>query len=191
MTNFVEINMDKRLALAESILEYTFINKSLGLEALMMAGGGYGQPGVVQYSGSLHFVGKNDRLAILGDRLLAAHLSEGWYPTGEPKGSETDLRNDLTTNDRLLARGLAFGLDECIMLNAGTRRDGISERIMGTTMEALIGAVHLDVGGGGKGYDAVRKVMETLGFFEHEMLRAEEEVVDESLMDGGPVQKIE
>jgi hypothetical protein len=80
-------DMDQPLALAESILNHTFADKMLGLEALMMAGGPNGTPGLVRYGGEWRAVEKNDRLAVHGDRQLAANLSEAWYSTGQPKGT--------------------------------------------------------------------------------------------------------
>ncbi|KAF2634432.1 ribonuclease III [Massarina eburnea CBS 473.64] len=163
MSSFYDMN--KRLARAESILNHTFANKRLGLEALMMDGNR-----IVEYDNVQMLVEKNTRLAVHGDRQLAANLSEAWYHTNKEKYSETVLRHVLTDNEALCRRGKALGLDGCIRQNAGRRPDEVSVKSMATTLEALIGAVHLDVGGGGKGYDAVKKVMDHLGFFEHEML---------------------
>lgn len=44
--------------------------------------------------------------------------------------------------------------------------------MIATTMEALIGAVFRDCGGGGKGYDEVTRVMQHLGFFEQATVNA-------------------
>jgi dsRNA-specific ribonuclease len=102
--------------------------------------------------------------------------------------SETTLRNALTDNKTLKQRGARFGLDKCVMMEGGHGQREVSTRCMATTVEALVGAVHLDAGGGGAGYDAVRKVMEHLGFFDHEMLEGAQDV--ENVVMGGPVQSV-
>lgn len=49
-----------------------------------------------------------------------------------------------------------MGLDQCINLNPGT--DRVSQDMMATTIEAILGAVHLDGGD-----DALASVMARLG----------------------------
>ncbi|KAF2249755.1 ribonuclease III [Trematosphaeria pertusa] len=171
-------SMDARVELAESILDYTFVDKTLCLEALMMAGGPCGTKAMATYNGQLYPVDKNTRLAVVGDRLLDTVLSEMWFATGRIKDDETKIRLALTSNDALAVRAESLGLDKCIRVNDGQAK--ISPYMNATTLEALVGAVHLDVGGGGAGFEAVRKVMTRLGFLEHTLLKAKREVMGHS-----------
>lgn len=91
---------------------------------------------------------------------------------------ETKIRLALTSNDALAVRAESLGLDKCIRVNDGQAK--ISPYMNATTLEALVGAVHLDVGGGGAGFEAVRKVMTRLGFLEHTLLKAKREVMGHS-----------
>lgn len=82
------------------------------------------------------------------------------------------LRQDLTTNKALGRRGKAAGLNLAVMQNPGHVPGVMSDRTMATTIEALIGAVYLDVGGGGKGLDRAKEVADRLGLLDHELLKA-------------------
>lgn len=65
---------------------YEFEDKTLGMEALMMAAGYGGAPAPVEYHGSRYLVEKNTRLAVVGDRMIGALVSARWYRTGLCKG---------------------------------------------------------------------------------------------------------
>jgi ribonuclease-3 len=71
------------------------------------------------------------------------------------------------TDDRLAARGFEHGLDAYIIKNAGLGQ--ISSRMMATAVEAIIGAVFEDTN---RDYEAVRRVMDNLDFFDHPLLSA-------------------
>jgi hypothetical protein len=65
-------------------------------------------------------------------------------------------------NDNLARVGFRTGLDRCINLNPGTIR--VSDGMMATTVEAILGAVHLDGGDA-----ALATVMGNLGLT-HDLL---------------------
>jgi hypothetical protein len=69
------------------------------------------------------------------------------------------VKKTLLSNPALYARGVAFGLHRCILLNPG--QTIISQEMMARTFEALIGAVQID-----GGTEAAKKVIAHLGFFE-------------------------
>lgn len=71
------------------------------------------------------------------------------------------------TDVRLAARGFEHGLDAHIIKNAGLGQ--VSIKMMATAIEAIIGAVFED---SNRDYEAVRKVMDNLGFFDHPLLSA-------------------
>ena len=76
------------------------------------------------------------------------------------------LQQDLVANENLAIRGFSHALDRCVITNAG-HVGRISERMMATAVEAIVGAVFKD-----SGFDneAVRAVMARLGFFSHPLL---------------------
>ncbi|OCT51940.1 RNase3 domain protein [Cladophialophora carrionii] len=92
--------------------------------------------GSCRYMGSTFAVKKNDALGIFGD--IAA------------------------SNSNLASIGKARGLDACVVLNPGTAE--VTDSVMATTVEAIIGAVSLD---GGRA--AAEKVMDRLNVT-HELL---------------------
>lgn len=77
-------------------------------------------------------------------------------------GSWSTIRNDVLGNDNLARVGYGLGLDQCLNLNPGTV--SVSPAMMATTVEAILGAVHLDGGD-----TALTMVMENLGLT-HELL---------------------
>lgn len=76
------------------------------------------------------------------------------------------IRDDLVTNKQLHARGCKLGLDACVIKDPGTPT--VSIKMLSTTFEAIIAAVHVD--SGEETYDTVHGIMERLGFFDHHML---------------------
>jgi ribonuclease-3 len=72
----------------------------------------------------------------------------------------------LVKDDSLAERGFSHGLDAYVIKNPG-HHGRISKRMMATAVESIIGGVFND---SGLDLEAVRAVMEKLGFFEHPML---------------------
>lgn len=83
------------------------------------------------------------------------------------KGDMSALQRDLASEKGLAGRGFRHGLDECIIKNPG-HSGRISDRMMATAVEAIIGAVYKD---SGLDFGAVRAVMDKLGFFDHPLLK--------------------
>ena len=82
------------------------------------------------------------------------------------KGDMSTLQRDLVSNETLAIRGFSHGLDGCVITNAG-HVGRISERMMATAVEAIVGAVFKD---SGFDFESVRAVMARLGFFSHPLL---------------------
>lgn len=57
----------------------------------------------------------------------------------------TNAQNTRATNENLAQIGLSLGIDAYIQLNPSSQGI-VNERLMATTMEAIIGAVYLDSG---------------------------------------------
>ncbi|KAG6997512.1 hypothetical protein G7Y79_00040g076770 [Physcia stellaris] len=156
----------------KAILGYHFTDLSLLIEALQASG-----PLVRPDSGWLKSEG-NKRLALLGDAALRLALLEPWYQgTGDYRyylksfnvkrwgsdfwrGSGDHLVSSSACNANLGMIGYRNGLDRFIN-NIDPGQKGVTANgTMATTVEAIIGAVYLDVA---NDLDAVRKVMRTLG----------------------------
>jgi len=65
-------------------------------------------------------------------------------------------------NDALARRAHQVGLDECVI--TADSKPVVSPKMAATTFEAVIGAVYQDGGNA-----AVQRVMQSLGFFDHEL----------------------
>ncbi|ETI22117.1 hypothetical protein G647_06189 [Cladophialophora carrionii CBS 160.54] len=142
----------------ESIIGYEFAEKRHGIDAL------FAYSGSCRYMGSILAIKKNDTLGIFGDIVIQDHLCRQWLAIGLSKGMRqwTQIRQQAASNSNLASIGKARGLDACVVLNPGTAE--VTDSVMATTVEAIIGAVSLD---GGRA--AAEKVMDRLNVT-HELL---------------------
>ena len=90
----------------------------------------------------------NVRLEFLGDSVLRLILSDELYhtlPSADP-GTLTLQRIECENNAYLAEIARTLGLDECMLLSKGARRDGggHSSSSLAGAMEALLAAVYLD-----------------------------------------------
>jgi ribonuclease-3 len=88
----------------------------------------------------------NERLEFLGDALLSAIVADVLYreyPVCD-EGLLTQMRSRIVSRSRLNEIGFKMGLQEYI--NAKTQKDLAETHILGDAVEALIGAIYLDLG---------------------------------------------
>ncbi|KAL1644858.1 hypothetical protein SLS61_008539 [Didymella pomorum] len=154
---------EQQVAEMERIISYTFNDRHLAVESLYH--GGF----PIHFDGDWITPQRNERLAIMGDSLLDTLLIRKWLTTVNGAGRllrAVDwtgiIRNDLVTNNKLASRGRALGLHICVIKDPGTGT--VSDGMIATTFEAIIGAVFVD---SSDSLDAVHGVMNRLGFFDH------------------------
>ena len=91
-----------------------------------------------------------ERLEFLGDRVLGLVIA-GWlyerFPT-EPEGKMSRRYNALVARETCAEVGRAIGLPPHIRLGKQAREDfaNLSDNVVGDVVEALIGALYLDLG---------------------------------------------
>ncbi len=92
----------------------------------------------------------NERLEFLGDAVLELIVSDYLYETYPhlPEGKLTKLRADLVCEASLARLAFELNLGQYLRLGKGEIMGGGSTRpsLLGDTVEALIGALYLDVG---------------------------------------------
>lgn len=89
----------------------------------------------------------NERLEFLGDAILGSIVAEYLfkrYPN-QPEGYLTELRSRIVRRETLNQVAMRMGLNKLVQYNKQDRGLGRSH-IFGNALEALIGAVYLDVG---------------------------------------------
>ncbi|KAI8932423.1 hypothetical protein NX059_010609 [Plenodomus lindquistii] len=149
----------------EALIEYTFANKRLAVEAMQMAGPQH----VALINGNIRIIGNNKRLAVLGDAVLAKVLCAAWFKARDTRDKPLEVadwarvRRDILSNEGLARQGFALGLDVCVITNGGNER--VSPNMMATAVEALFGAIYEDGGD-----DAAQSVMISLGLLQHDLL---------------------
>lgn len=100
----------------------------------------------------------NERLEFLGDAVLGTVVAEYLfkkYPY-EQEGFLTEVRSRIVNRDSLNTIALKLGLDKLVQLDAAQGRAARSRSVNGNALEALVGAVYLDLG-----YKAARKFVLT------------------------------
>jgi ribonuclease-3 len=123
-------------------LRYHFKNPALLEEALTHPSFSHLYPEIA----SAHY----ERLEFLGDALIGFALAE-WLFQHFPEGDEgllSSAKSSLAKGSVLAKIGHAWGLEAFIRLSPGEKaqRTHHNERIVGSIVEAVIGAIHLDGG---------------------------------------------
>jgi ribonuclease-3 len=100
----------------------------------------------------------NERLEFLGDAVLGTVVAEYLfkkYPY-EQEGFLTEVRSRIVNRESLNGIALKLGLDKLVQLDVAQGRAARSRSVNGNALEALVGAVYLDLG-----YQAARKFILT------------------------------
>ncbi|CAN5324755.1 ribonuclease III [soil metagenome] len=103
----------------------------------------------------------NERLEFLGDAVLELVVTDHLYKEfpDKPEGYLTALRANIVNTVNLAAFAKKIELGETIFLSKGELKSGkISDSLLADTVEAVIGAIHID-----QGYEAASKfILENL-----------------------------
>lgn len=135
--------MENKIQQIEQLLEYTFKNQTLLVEALTHSS--YQHEAVPSNGG-----GNYQRLEFLGDAVLGLLLGEmlfEQYPDWN-EGALSQLRSRLVGQDVLANRARVLGVGSYILLGRGEERSAGEEKdaILADVMEALIAAIYRDGG---------------------------------------------
>ncbi len=124
----------------EKDLQYRFENEYLLERALTRKAHAEEQKHLIE-------IEHQEDLATLGDAVLRSVLTELLIRTGvETKGRITEERVELEKNETLARMARDMGLDELMIPGRGERLTEVDqgESALATTLEALVGAIHLD-----------------------------------------------
>ncbi|KAF2739333.1 hypothetical protein EJ04DRAFT_357584 [Polyplosphaeria fusca] len=127
---------------AELILDYKFKNRGLCIEALKMS-----NPSIpLHFHGNLYYYPHNNRLALVGDKVLYMALVDHWYDTKRTLGEYSEITIKSVTRVKLAEEAREVRLASLVIHTSLTESE-IDSRIDLTakTYEALLGAVYIDV----------------------------------------------
>jgi ribonuclease-3 len=150
--------VEVKIRACETIVRYQFNDKLACAKALSA------YPSAHFVQGAVHMLQRNDRMAVYGDVVAESYLCRRWLDSGLSKAQWTTIVQDVLRNENLAAVGFAHGLDHCVVLHPGTAV--VSPNTMATTVEAILGAAHVDGGDAALGH-----MMERLGLT-HALLEA-------------------
>ncbi|KAH6313891.1 hypothetical protein HBI39_046180 [Parastagonospora nodorum] len=160
------------LGALEVRLGYTFQNRMTGIEALKVTGNVHS----LYYDGAVYETGMNNRLALLGDRVLSLALCEIWFQTDHLNGGYALMSSQTVSRAALAVTGHKLGLHLSILTGdgKGVTRDNIAE-----TFEAIMGAVYVDSGYNMK---VVKDVIGRQKIDDHFYLKSREEIKESDIL---------
>ncbi|KAJ5111455.1 hypothetical protein N7532_001990 [Penicillium argentinense] len=85
----------------------------------------------------------NERLALLGDKVLALMLLQRWYGEGNTTEQGTNLLQAYACNRQVTSRARALDLQKFIHKRLDLERS-VPDHALASTVEAILGAVWLD-----------------------------------------------
>ena len=90
----------------------------------------------------------NERLEFLGDSILAFISADYLYHAFPDlsEGELSDLRATLVRRETLAAFALEITLGNFLLMGKGERSSGVSQRVLASAFEAVLGAMYLDQG---------------------------------------------
>ncbi len=164
----------------ESLLGYTFIQRSLLFEALTHRSAVCGpKPGVSQSAAEQKNREKNqafpwnERIEFLGDAVLDLVVSSFLWLRSEQfsEGKLSRIRANLVNEARLAEIARLLGLAEVLVVGKSVRNSApqIPEALLADALEALLGAVYVD-----GGFERAKEVVE--GLFSPYLCRSLEEL---------------
>ncbi|KAF2856280.1 hypothetical protein T440DRAFT_503916 [Plenodomus tracheiphilus IPT5] len=146
----------------EAHIGYNFKNRLLCIEALKTTG----RQWPLYYKGVSEVIGRNNRLALLGDRIIRLALCDMWYYSGHSTGKYNHMHQLTETRVALDITGRAMNLNRDILLPkifSAPLNDHVAE-----TFEAILGAVYVD---SNNSVPTVKEVLQKLGMTDHEFLQ--------------------
>jgi hypothetical protein len=123
------------VALLEVRLGYTFKNRLTCIEALKNTSEFW----PMYCDGTVYTLPRNNRLALLGDRVLSMAFCEAWFQAGHPTSSYSDMSAATLSRVALNEAGRSIGLSEGLLVANKPGKYMIAE-----TFEAIIGAIYVD-----------------------------------------------
>src|ERR1700730_8799942 len=90
----------------------------------------------------------NERLEFLGDSILACITADFLYCTfpALDEGELSDVRAMLVKSDTLAIFAAELEIEQFLRIGKGERNAGVSQRILASAFEAILGAIYLDQG---------------------------------------------
>lgn len=159
----------------ESRLGYTFKDRMLCLRALKVDDA----PIPLYWSGTMLELSRNNRLALLGDRVLALAICEIWYNTEHSTKSYSQMDRATLSRDALAVTALKICLDKTLLRGDSLSRTAgsavTSRNYLAEGFEAVIGAVYVD---SGYNLKAVKTVIQKLQLDQHRSLKTWEQMTE-------------
>ncbi|KAG9186568.1 hypothetical protein G6011_09676 [Alternaria panax] len=155
-----------RVGRIEERMGYTFKDKMLCIEALKLTSSVI----PLYFKGAIHQVDRNNRLALLGDRVLGLALCEVWFQTGNTTADYHVMTQGSETRAVLFTRGQALGIHKNLLLHEWAQARTPSDNQVAETVEAILGAVYLD---SGKSIEIVKEVVTNAALDTHKLLKAD------------------
>ncbi|KAH7095358.1 hypothetical protein FB567DRAFT_27425 [Paraphoma chrysanthemicola] len=153
----------------EQRIEYTFSDKMTCIEALKLT------EVPLYYDGKIYDRGRNNRLALLGDRVLSLAFCETWFHTEHTTKSYSEMEAQTVSRVALEMTGRKLRLDESVLSFSRSGKSARFGSAMAETFEAVLGAVYVD---SKYSIPAVKNVLRHVGLVDHQHLKTRAELIE-------------
>ncbi|KAH7085707.1 hypothetical protein BKA63DRAFT_598335 [Paraphoma chrysanthemicola] len=158
-----------RVGTLEQRIGYTFSDKMTCIEALKLT------EIPLYYDGTIYDRGRNNRLALLGDRVLSLALCEIWFHTEHTTKGYNDMAAQTVSRVALGMTGRRLRLNESMLSFSRYRESPRFSNAMAETLEAVLGAVYVD---SKYSIPAVKKVLRHVRLVDHQYLKTRDELAE-------------
>jgi dsRNA-specific ribonuclease len=166
------IDAAAKVGALEVRLGYTFNNRATCIEALKNTG----DHCPIYHDGIIYDYKRNNRLALLGDRVLSLVVCEMWFETEHSTRDHSVMSMETVSRNALAVNAYDLGLHKS-MLTPDTynvmhkNKDRLAE-----TFEAVLGAVYVD---SNYNVQTVKALIRRFRLDDHRFLKTREEAIDE------------
>ncbi|KAI4924538.1 hypothetical protein J4E85_007654 [Alternaria conjuncta] len=150
---------------------YKFKDKMICIEALKTTSA----TTPLYFNGVTHHIDKNNRLALLGDRVISLALCDVWFKTGNTNAEYTSMQPDIESRVGLGKKGYALGINDNLLLH---ERHPSTFNHVAEAFEAVLGAIYLD---SGNNIETVKEVITGIKLDRHKGL--EEQTTAQDRLD--------
>jgi hypothetical protein len=163
------IDAAARVGALEVRLGYTFKNRATCIEALKVSGDTF----PIYHDGVIYDYKRNNRLALLGDRVLSLAVCEIWFDTEHSTKDHSLMSSETVSRAALAVNARDLGLHKSMLVPDGT--NSMNKDWLAETFEAVLGAVYVD---SKHNVDVVKAIIRHLRLDNHRFLKAREEAID-------------
>jgi dsRNA-specific ribonuclease len=166
------IDAAAKVGALEVRLGYTFNNRATCIEALKNTG----DHCPIYHDGIIYDYKRNNRLALLGDRVLSLVVCEMWFETEHSTKDHSVMSMETVSRDALAVNAYDLGLHKSMLIPDSYNVTHKNKDRLAETFEAVLGAVYVD---SNYNVQTVKALIRRFRLDDHRFLKTREEAIRE------------